>query len=645
MQQLRKSILLICFGLILVMTFSMGAAAAQNRQIENEGSVGIMSESGNSFFLCGNEIDLPAAGAVIYGTVDNLSGTTGSLTASAFTSLTAGTDYTWWIYYDEANANYCLFFDGFVMTSPYSSGSIVFYAGDETFDISVTDSTLLDDAAPGEDIDYQIIYTAGAQNLSIDHSTLIQNSNCGHISCCDSDLTVMVNDSVLTAMNDDQTGGGNIFIVNYASDINACALTVMFSGENTVTCYWALLNYFNNNENSSATLVVNDDFSYTTYHDEAIESCGDVTINVTEDATLALRALYNEDDESGNSAIVSLNGDVMIFGGGTVNLESSEKAIYADEGSIDISNCTLNAYGDDVYGALSAGSGINYHDLYLLSPENGVVEQIIRYWIYAMDENDHLKQYVKTTSLDGSEAYYYNSTDGIELTEAEFNTAIDSALPSYTEQFYTVSDALLPSSTFRVAPDQSQGFTDDESWADWAEPYVIFAINDSLMGSNSVSKLYFDANATTNRAMMAKILYNLAGDPEVTAADIAAYNNKFSDVQSTAWYYDAVVWATVNGIVNGVDADTFAPMSTVSRQQAVTMLWRFDGSTDSSYSLSDFSDHDKVNTYAQTAFAWAVENGIINGMPSGDNMILSPKTGCTRAQMAVILTKYVRFSE
>ncbi len=110
----------------------------------------------------------------------------------------------------------------------------------------------------------------------------------------------------------------------------------------------------------------------------------------------------------------------------------------------------------------------------------------------------------------------------------------------------------------------------------------------------------------------------------------------FTDVARGLWYTDAIVWANREGIALGNSATTFAPDDPVTREQMVTFLWRFAGKKDSGQTLAAFADANTVAEYAELPMKWAVENGIING----DNGKLLPQDTATRAQIANIFMRY-----
>lgn len=180
-------------------------------------------------------------------------------------------------------------------------------------------------------------------------------------------------------------------------------------------------------------------------------------------------------------------------------------------------------------------------------------------------------------------------------------------------------------------PAPAEPFPDvDEN--DWFYDEVVYVYENGLM--NGVENNQFAPNTATNRAMLATILYRLAGEPAVSG------DLPFTDVESGTWYTDAVLWAAQNGIVNGLGENTFAPMNTLTREQLVTMLYRYAEAegydVSAAADLSGYPDAGKVQTYAQKAMSWAVAEGIVEGMDGN----LNPAGNATRAQIATILMRF-----
>lgn len=117
-------------------------------------------------------------------------------------------------------------------------------------------------------------------------------------------------------------------------------------------------------------------------------------------------------------------------------------------------------------------------------------------------------------------------------------------------------------------------------------------------------------------------------EPEPTPEETV----KFADVSTSAYYYDAVKWAVENGVTDGVSATLFAPYEPCTRGQIVTFLWRAAGSPEPK-TASSFADVPASAYYAK-AVAWAVENGITNGMT---DTAFAPDATCTRGQSVTFL--------
>ena len=168
----------------------------------------------------------------------------------------------------------------------------------------------------------------------------------------------------------------------------------------------------------------------------------------------------------------------------------------------------------------------------------------------------------------------------------------------------------------------------------WAADAVDFAYHFGLV--SGVSKTEFAPNSPMTRAQLVTVLYRAAGSPSVTVS------TNFEDLDVGSYYYSAVVWANVNGIVNGTSDTTFSPDSRLTRQQLAAILYRyaraFGGDTSYIGNLSHFTDRHQVDSYATTPMTWAVSHEIISGT---SDTTLSPLSTATRAQVVVILHRYL----
>ena len=108
-------------------------------------------------------------------------------------------------------------------------------------------------------------------------------------------------------------------------------------------------------------------------------------------------------------------------------------------------------------------------------------------------------------------------------------------------------------------------------------------------------------------------------------------------MKSTDYYYEAVLWAYRNNVVNGTSTTTFGPKGKITREQIASILWRLAGKPVYSASLRSYTDYASVSDYAYDAMSWAVGSGYVKG--SGAK--LSPKNNATRAEVAVMLHRYL----
>ena len=135
----------------------------------------------------------------------------------------------------------------------------------------------------------------------------------------------------------------------------------------------------------------------------------------------------------------------------------------------------------------------------------------------------------------------------------------------------------------------------------------------------------FGPNRPCTRAQIVTFLWRAAGSPEPKAM------SSFADVSTDAYYAKAVAWAVENGITTGTGDGKFSPDATCTRAQSVTFLFRAIGKlVDSKAEFSDVL----TDSYYANAVAWAVENGVTNGIGDG---LFGPDNSCTRAQIVTFL--------
>ena len=143
--------------------------------------------------------------------------------------------------------------------------------------------------------------------------------------------------------------------------------------------------------------------------------------------------------------------------------------------------------------------------------------------------------------------------------------------------------------------------------------------------TNGKANGLFGSNDPCTRGQIVTFLWRAAGSPEPKSM------SSFSDVSADSYYAKAVAWAVENGITTGTGDGKFSPDATCTRAQSVTFLFRAIGKlVDSKAEFSDVL----TDSYYANAVAWAVENGVTNGIGDG---LFGPDNSCTRAQIVTFL--------
>lgn len=176
----------------------------------------------------------------------------------------------------------------------------------------------------------------------------------------------------------------------------------------------------------------------------------------------------------------------------------------------------------------------------------------------------------------------------------------------------------------------------DVSKTDWFCNDVKYVWQHDIM--NGVSNTKFAPETSMTRAMFVTVLYRLEGSPDVTGMATPP----FTDIgaKNFDWAYNAIVWAYNTGVTKGTSATTFAPGVAISRQEIVTMLYRYAGSPAVSGSPI-FGDSSVISSWARDAVQWAKSLGIVNGYPNGN---FGPVNATTRGQMAAMIHRYMQLT-
>lgn len=413
--------------------------------------------------------------------------------------------------------------------------------------------------------------------------------------------------------------------------------------------------YSANLPNTTADYVFTAFYGGDNNHESASATC---TVSVTQ---------YTGGGGSSSSNVSGSGDDVSISAsGGTVTDAQMESAVKkADEGStITIKATSSTTVTLPVGGMADAADNDNDVLLDLRYGEVTLSARAIAGMTDGVSSNDKIKVSVAnqtsskdetisdlldkgaavfdvTVEVDGVEIHSFDGTLTITLTVSNLSKISDPhvlhILNNGIKEYYTPDrisgntitvTGIRNLSTFAVIPGsevpQTNPFTDVRT-SDYYYDAVLWAADNGVTGGTSATT--FSPNVTVTRAQMVTFLWRAHGSPKATGA------NPFTDVSTSDYYYDAVLWAVANGVTSGTSADTFGPDAAVTRAQAVTFQWRAAGSP--VVSCSSFDDV-AADAYYANAVAWAVANGITSGT-GGSNF--SPDVVVTRAQAVTFLWK------
>lgn len=187
-------------------------------------------------------------------------------------------------------------------------------------------------------------------------------------------------------------------------------------------------------------------------------------------------------------------------------------------------------------------------------------------------------------------------------------------------------------------------FQDMPSPTLWSHAGLDYCITHGYIAGTSATTVTPDGECT--RAMIVSILYRVQGEPaKVNGYELKKLAPPFDDVERGRWYTDAIWWAKLTGVVSGMSPSTFAPDDPITRAQLAVILYNYTKqfapeSLTETGSFAGFPDAGSVPSWARTAMAWAVGNGLISGVGENGVSYLRPEGCATRAQVATILMNY-----
>lgn len=293
--------------------------------------------------------------------------------------------------------------------------------------------------------------------------------------------------------------------------------------------------------------------------------------------------------------------------------------------------------------------GVNY-DVYVGKPDGQRVQNITYADGTPVKDDDMIYACLSSYRLSAtkdSDAYGWFASTGITSSSEEvlwdatvserFNNvggSVPLIIGEYIKEMTAEGKDITPGRetkwTVQVEEDPCEQYTDLDANAWYAESVHFALVNGLFVGFGDGT---FRPEAALSRAMVATVLYRQAGSPAVTGS------STFPDLTDD-WYADAVAWAQEAKVVIGDDKGLFRPDDDVTREEMVTMLYRFAASqnmdTTTTGDLSSFTDASSVQSYATEPMTWAVGNGIILGMGNNE---LAPRESATRAQFAAITAR------
>ena len=223
--------------------------------------------------------------------------------------------------------------------------------------------------------------------------------------------------------------------------------------------------------------------------------------------------------------------------------------------------------------------------------------------------------------------------DALTVTDANGNTVAVTDLGNGKYSFVMPGDKVSVSATFKAQTQiDALPFTDVAGSA-WYYDAVAYAYENGLMDGTSATT--FAPAMNTTRAMLATLIYRMAGEPTVTGSA------SFTDVTAGQWYTDGITWASQQGVVQGIGNGRFDPDGAITREQLAVMLYRYADGETASADMSRFQDSASISDWALEAMNWAVAQGILSGNDQG---LLNPGSIASRAEVATMLMRFVENS-
>lgn len=246
-------------------------------------------------------------------------------------------------------------------------------------------------------------------------------------------------------------------------------------------------------------------------------------------------------------------------------------------------------------------------------------------------ESSHSEQSfsVNASSTETDTLHYISNNDNISIDDAgtitvkaDYVGKAEITITNVVNGEETSSKRITVTVTENTA---SENPFEDVSENDYYYKPVLWAVENEI--TEGTDETHFSPEMDCTRAQVMTFLWRAAGKPEPSSDQTA-----FVDVPEDAYYRKAVLWGAEKGITNGIDETHFAPDDTITRGQAVTLLYNY--CQKPSHSTSNPFVDVSEGTYYYDAVLWAAENNITEGT---DENHFSPNDNCTRGQIVTFL--------
>ena len=288
--------------------------------------------------------------------------------------------------------------------------------------------------------------------------------------------------------------------------------------------------------------------------------------------------------------------------------------LFVDDNEMDTMEFTLDAAewkalpGTVLPYSGSIGGGVTTYSITVKSSKNGDV---------TASHKSASKGTTVTLTVDPDKGYVLDTLTVLDGKDKEIKLTEKNGKYTFTMPASKVTVEAM----FKAAGNNP--FTDVPAGS-YYEDAVIWAVEKGI--TNGVSSNMFAPNDPCTRAQIVTFLWRAAGSPAPKSM------SSFTDVPADAFYAKAVAWAVENGITSGTGEGKFSPDATCTRAQAVTFLYRANGSPAVSGN-SAFTDV-AADAYYAAAVKWAEKNGITGGIGGG---LFGSDNDCTRAQIVTFL--------